>query len=139
MLRVTTDTIDSHSHCKPSAIEAEQDLLGSLIAGTATPADLPDFSADWFADPVHAAIYRTVGSQIASGSPTDMGSLGSILGPCSETTGGIEPGCVLEEVGGAGYLAGRALGVGGVGAPGCLGVALQVLHRAGLGGGLDPD
>jgi replicative DNA helicase len=89
----------------PSNIAAEQDLLGALIAGTAAPADLPGFSPAWFADPIHTAIYRTIEAQIASGSPIDIGSLGSILGPCSETTDGIEPGCVLEEVGGAGYLA----------------------------------
>jgi replicative DNA helicase len=90
---------------RPSAIQAEQALLAAMLAGDATPADLPDFSADWFHDPIHAAIFRTIEAQIASGSPTDIGSLGSILGPCSETTGGIEPGCMLEEVGGAGYLA----------------------------------
>jgi replicative DNA helicase len=90
--------------CLPSAIEAEQDLLGALIAGTAEPADLPSFSADWFLDPGHTSIYRTIERLAADGSPIDLGSLSSLLAPCSESAGGIQRGCVLEEVGGAAYL-----------------------------------
>lgn len=99
MLRVTTDIIDSYDHQPPSAIEADRDLLGTPIAGTATLADPPDFSADWFHDPVHAAIYRTIETQIANGSPIDLGSLSSILAPCSAAADGPEPGSALEEVG----------------------------------------
>jgi replicative DNA helicase len=89
----------------PSDILAEQNLLGALIAGTAKLADLQGFSGAWFHDPAHAAIYRAIEKQVAIGSPVDLGSLSSILAPCSEAAGGLEPGTVLEEVGGAGYLA----------------------------------
>lgn len=89
----------------PTAIPAEQDLLGSLISGAATLADLPGFQSDWFSDPIHTCIYQAIEAQAARGSPCDVASLSSILAPCSETTDGPEPDSVLEEVGGAGYLA----------------------------------
>jgi replicative DNA helicase len=89
----------------PTNIPAEQDLLGALIAGTATLADVSGLSSAWFHDPIHAAIYRAIEMQAADGSPIDLGSLSSLHASCGETTGGPEPRSVLEEVGGAGYLA----------------------------------
>src|SRR4051812_33356420 len=47
-------------------IQAEQSLLSRLLSGADTPetlrADLPGFSAEAFADPIHAAIYRLIES-----------------------------------------------------------------------------
>jgi hypothetical protein len=88
-----------------TAIPAEQDLLGALISGAATLADLPGFQSDWFSDPVHSTIYRAIEAQAANGSLIDLASLSSILAPCSEIAGGIEPGCELEDIGGPAYLA----------------------------------
>jgi replicative DNA helicase len=97
MLRVTVNDD------LPSNIPAEQNLLGALIAGTTTLADLSNFSADWFYDPVHACIYRTIAQQVADDGWSDLISLTPALGPVDDETG--ECIGILCEVGGAAYLA----------------------------------
>lgn len=87
-----------------TAIPSEQDVLGALIAGNATLADIPHFSADWFAEPIHASIYNAIKEQADNEAPITIAALAQVLGPCSQDAGGMEPGCALEDVGGPGYL-----------------------------------
>lgn len=87
-----------------AAIQAEGDLLSALINGPETLADLPGFSADWFTDQTHEMIFSAIKEQFLNGLPCDIASLAAILAPCSELTGGIEPGCLLEDFGGADYF-----------------------------------
>jgi replicative DNA helicase len=141
MSHVTSEVIDNRLPL--SHIQAEQNLLGALIAGAAVLADLPPgFQSAWFSDPVHGAIFRAIAFRTETGQPldrvgmaheaedsdvlddlggasyfpqlvevpaaasepVDIAYLSSVLAPCSEEAGGVVPGAVLEEVGGAAYL-----------------------------------
>ena len=80
----------------PSNLQAEQALLGALLANNKAYERVSDFLiADHFADPIHARIYQAIGRRIDAGQLADAVTLKAEF----EHSG------VLEEVGGTAYLA----------------------------------
>jgi replicative DNA helicase len=78
----------------PTAIQAEQELLGALIVGNAKLADLPGLMPEWFADPIHSTVFRAVIAQAESDQPID----GPALLDEFENSG------ALDDVGGGRYI-----------------------------------
>jgi replicative DNA helicase len=79
----------------PSNVEAEQALLGSLLANNARTAERCEFlKPEHFADPVNARIYDRAMARIAAGQVADPVVLKSDF----ENTG------TLDDVGGTKYL-----------------------------------
>lgn len=80
----------------PSNLEAEQALLGALLANNDAFAAVSDFlRPEHFADGVHAVIYERIATRIAAGEVADAITLRADL----EGSGELDP------AGGAGYLA----------------------------------
>lgn len=87
-----------------TAIPSEQDVLGALITGDASLADLPHFSADWFFDPIHADIFNAIEGQAGAHEPITIAALADILGPDPEADSEAGALGVLHDVGGPAYL-----------------------------------
>jgi replicative DNA helicase len=80
----------------PSNVQAEQALLGALLANNKAYERVSEFLApDHFADPIHGRIYQAISRRIESGQLADAVTLKTEF----EHSG------VLEEVGGTAYLA----------------------------------
>jgi replicative DNA helicase len=80
-------------------------LLGALLAGSATAEEhLPAFAPEWFADPVHAAIFKAIEAQAAADFAKN--SANTFYYPDGPDLGrlGTDLHGALVEVGGAGYL-----------------------------------
>jgi len=95
------NTIDSPllglSHrLPPSNVQAEQALLGALLANNRAYERVSEFlAAEHFADPIHGRIYQAIARRIESGQLADAVTLKAEF----EHSG------ILEEVGGTAYLA----------------------------------
>jgi replicative DNA helicase len=95
------NTIDSpllglSQRLPPSNIQAEQALLGALLANNKAYERVSEFlQPDHFADPIHGRIYQAIARRVESGQLAD----GVTLKAEFEHSG------VLEEVGGTAYLA----------------------------------
>ena len=80
----------------PSNVQAEQSLLGALLANNRAYERVSEFLApDHFADPIHGRIYQAIARRIEAGQLADAVTLKAEF----EHSG------VLEEVGGTAYLA----------------------------------
>lgn len=80
----------------PSNLEAEQALLGALLANNKAFERVAEFLAqDHFADPIHGRIFEAIRRRIDSGQLADAVTL----------RGEFEHSGLLEEVGGTAYLA----------------------------------
>ena len=80
----------------PANIEAEQALLGALLANNKAYERVSEFLApEHFADPIHGRIYQAIARRIEAGQLADAVTLKAEF----EHSG------ILDEVGGAGYLA----------------------------------
>lgn len=80
----------------PSNLQAEQSLLGALLANNKTFDRVCEFlHADHFADPIHGRIFRAIEERILDGRLADAVTLKGDF----ENTG------VLDEIGGTAYLA----------------------------------
>jgi len=94
------NTIDSpllglSQRLPPSNIQAEQALLGALLANNKAYERVSEFLvADHFADPIHGRIYQAISRRIESGQLADAVTLKAEF----------EHAGVLEEVGGTSYL-----------------------------------
>jgi replicative DNA helicase len=95
-------TVDSASllglapRLPPSNLQAEQALLGALLANNKAFERVSDFlMPEHFADPIHGQIYRAIERRVSQGQLADAITLKSEF----EHSG------VLEEVGGTAYLA----------------------------------
>src|SRR3954451_9155290 len=78
----------------PSNLQAEQALLGALLANNKAYERISDFLiTDHFADPIHGRIYQAIVRRIESGQLADAVTLKAEL----EHSG------ALEEVGGTAY------------------------------------
>ena len=101
MLRRTVNTIDSpllglSQRLPPSNVQAEQALLGALLANNRAYERVSEFLApEHFADPIHGRIYQAIARRIEAGQLADAVTLKAEF----EHSG------VLEEVGGTAYLA----------------------------------
>src|SRR5690349_21911060 len=101
MLRGGMKSIDSPlfgvSHrLPPSNVQAEQALLGALLANNKAYERVSEFLApENFADPVHGRIYQAISRRIEAGQLADAVMLKAEF----EHTG------ILQEVGGTAYLA----------------------------------
>ncbi|MDQ2802000.1 MAG: replicative DNA helicase [Pseudomonadota bacterium] len=95
------NTIDSpllglSQRLPPSNVQAEQALLGALLANNKAYERVSEFlSAEHFADPIHGRIYQAIARRIEAGQLADAVTLKAEF----EHSG------VLEEVGGTAYLA----------------------------------
>ncbi len=95
------NTIDSpllglSQRLPPSNVQAEQALLGALLANNRAYERVSEFLApEHFADPIHGSIYQAVARRIEAGQLADAVTLKAEF----EHSG------VLEEVGGTAYLA----------------------------------
>ena len=79
----------------PQNIEAEQALLGALLANNKAHEKISEFlKAQHFADPIHGRIYEIISKMITHGRPADVITLKNYF----EQEG------ILEEVGGYKYL-----------------------------------
>src|SRR3954451_15915333 len=94
------NTIDSpllglSQRLPPSNIQAEQALLGALLANNKAYERVSEFLvADHFADPIHGRIYQAIARRIEAGQLADAVTLKAEF----------EHAGVLEEVGGTAYL-----------------------------------
>ena len=80
----------------PSNVQAEQALLGALLANNKAYERVSDFLvADHFVDPLHGRIFQAISRRIEAGQLADAVTL----------KGEFEHNGVLEEVGGTAYLA----------------------------------
>ncbi len=80
----------------PSNLQAEQALLGALLANNKAFERVAEFLAqDHFADPIHGRIFEAIRRRIDSGQLADAVTL----------RGEFEHSGLLEEVGGTAYLA----------------------------------
>ena len=80
----------------PSNVQAEQALLGALLANNRAYERVSEFLApEHFADPIHGRIYQAVARRVEAGQLADAVTLKAEF----EHSG------VLEEVGGTAYLA----------------------------------
>jgi replicative DNA helicase len=80
----------------PANVEAEQALLGALLANNKAYERVAEFLVpDHFADPIHGRIYQAISRRIEAGQLADAVTLKAEF----EHSG------VLEEVGGTAYLA----------------------------------
>src|SRR5690349_21829450 len=101
MLRGGMKSIDSpllglSQRLPPSNLQAEQALLGALLANNKAYERVSEFLApENFADPVHGRIYRAIARRIEAGQLADAVTLKAEF----EHSG------ILEEVGGTAYLA----------------------------------
>ena len=97
----TLNTIDSpllglSQRLPPSNVQAEQALLGALLANNRAYERVSEFLApEHFADPIHGRIYQAIARRIEAGQLADAVTLKAEF----EHSG------VLEEVGGTAYLA----------------------------------
>src|SRR5690242_18440275 len=95
------NTIDSpllglSQRLPPSNLQAEQALLGALLANNRAYERVSEFlSPEHFADPVHGRIYQAIARRLESGQLADAVTLKAEF----EHSG------LLEEVGGTAYLA----------------------------------
>ena len=81
---------------QPANPQAEQALLGALLANNRSYARVADFlRAEHFADPIHGHIFRAIQGQIENNRLADAVTLRSVLDHAG----------VLDEVGGTAYLA----------------------------------
>src|ERR1700749_1437548 len=80
----------------PSNVQAEQALLGALLANNRAYERVSEFlSPEHFADPIHGRIFQAITRRIEAGQLADAVTL----------KGEFEHSGVLEEVGGTAYLA----------------------------------
>lgn len=80
----------------PSNLQAEQALLGALLANNKAYERVAEFlTQDHFADPIHGRVYQAISRRIEAGQLADAVTLKAEF----EHSG------VLDEVGGTGYLA----------------------------------
>jgi replicative DNA helicase len=87
MSRVTLDP-----EFPPTAIQAEQILLGKLIRdGANALTEIGTLTPDQFADPLHGALYRAVVQRIEASQPIDPEAL-------------AKDSSILDDIGGAGYF-----------------------------------
>ena len=95
------NTIDSpllglSQRLPPSNLQAEQALLGALLANNRAYERVSEFLApQHFADPVHGRIFQAISRRVEAGQLADAVTL----------KGEFEHGGVLDEVGGTAYLA----------------------------------
>src|SRR3954463_6260597 len=95
------NTIDSpllglSQRLPPSNVQAEQALLGALLANNKAYERVSEFlSPEHFADPIHGRIYQAIARRIEAGQLADAVTLKAEF----EHSG------ILEEVGGVAYLA----------------------------------
>src|SRR5580698_5821170 len=95
------NTIDSpllglSQRLPPSNLQAEQALLGALLANNKAYERISEFLApDHFADPIHGRIYQAIARRIEAGQLADAVMLKAEF----------EHAGVLDEVGGTAYLA----------------------------------
>jgi replicative DNA helicase len=87
----------------PSDIAVEQRLLGNLLANNRHLSRLPWLCPEHFADPLHGLIFAVIEERIAASEPADAVVLRDLFAG--------KP--VLEEVGGAKYLAQLLMAAGG--------------------------
>jgi replicative DNA helicase len=98
---LTLNTIDSpllgiSQRLPPSNVQAEQALLGALLANNRAYERISEFLApEHFADPIHGRIYQAIVRRIEAGQLADAVTLKAEF----EHSG------ILEEVGGTAYLA----------------------------------
>jgi replicative DNA helicase len=91
-----TPTIKTDDSVPLTTLQAEQALLGALLADNRTYDQVSGHLApECFADPIHAHIFQTIALRLKVGQPADVGTL----------KGEFEHSGVLEEVGGTAYLA----------------------------------
>lgn len=96
MTKVEHPLAGLHLRVPPQNLEAEQALLGALLANNKAFDRLPDgFRAEHFADPVHGRIFGALARRIGAGQLASATALKTDL----ENDG------TLEEVGGTRYLA----------------------------------
>src|SRR5487761_2671364 len=80
----------------PSNVQAEQALLGALLANNRAYERVSEFLApEHFADPIHGRIYQAIARRVEAGQLADAVTLKAEF----EHSG------ILEEVGGTAYLA----------------------------------
>src|SRR6202789_2594906 len=80
----------------PSNLQAEQALLGALLANNKAYERVSEFLApDHFADPIHGRIFQAIARRVEAGQLADAVTLKAEF----------EHGGVLDEVGGTAYLA----------------------------------
>jgi replicative DNA helicase len=110
MLAGLMNTIDSSllglsQRLPPTNLQAEQALLGALLANNRAYERVGDFlAAEHFADPVHGRIYAAIARRVDHGQLADAVTLKAEL----EHSG------ALDEVGGTGYLAQLVSGMIGI-------------------------
>ncbi len=93
---LSDDEPDLHHRAPPTNVEAEQALLGAILANNQAYERVADFlAADHFADPVHARIFEACGILIERGQIANAVQLKNLF----------EREEALEAVGGAQYLA----------------------------------
>ncbi len=96
MNTVATPLLGLSQRLPPSNLQAEQALLGALLANNKAFERVAEFlAAEHFADPVHGRIYQAIQRRIDAGQLADAVT----LRPEFEHTG------LLDEVGGTAYLA----------------------------------
>src|ERR1700761_547839 len=101
MLRVAVNTVDSplfalSQRLPPSNVQAEQALLGALLANNKAYERVSEFlAAEHFADPIHGRIYQAISRRVEAGQLADPVTLKAEF----------EHAGILEEVGGTAYLA----------------------------------
>src|SRR6201996_6133911 len=101
MLRVAVNTVDSplfalSQRLPPSNVQAEQALLGALLANNKAYERVSEFLvAEHFADPIHGRIFQAISRRVEAGQLADPVTLKAEF----------EHAGILEEVGGTAYLA----------------------------------
>ena len=94
------NTIDSplfglSQRLPPSNVQAEQALLGALLANNKAYERVSEFlAAEHFADPIHGRIYQAISRRVEAGQLADAVTLKAEF----------EHAGILEEVGGTAYL-----------------------------------
>ena len=94
------NTIDSplfglSQRLPPSNVQAEQALLGALLANNKAYERVSEFlAAEHFADPIHGRIYQAIARRVEAGQLADAVTLKAEF----------EHAGILEEVGGTAYL-----------------------------------
>ena len=95
-IRSTRRSSASPSACRPANLQAEQALLGALLANNKAYERVSEFLApEHFADPIHGRIFQAISRRVEAGQLADAVTLKAEF----EHSG------VLEEVGGTAYLA----------------------------------
>jgi replicative DNA helicase len=95
-IKTTAPLMGLSQRLPPSNLQAEQALLGALLANNKAYERVGEFLApDHFADPIHGRIFHAIARRVDGGQLADAVTL----------KGEFEHSGVLDEVGGAAYLA----------------------------------